>query len=271
MSDGYDFFAGGAAPVRPAGATARPGVPAAAPGAPVVPGDWQTSQFAPSPYAGYTGAAPAAPGYAPTAPGYAPAPAWPGAQPPSGPAFQQVPEKPRGLLAAIVAGGVAVALGIGAFMFLTRSDSIRLPGSLGGFEAQKHLPSSVQDVFKAMEKNLGSKDLHDVTERLYGDPAGTDGLFVVAAHASGDLGSMDNAVAELQAGAQASALRGMTSGYVNSGLDSFFCLSEQGLSPAGTMCVWWDSRSFLFGYAIGLDAQSTADALAETKAYAGLK
>jgi hypothetical protein len=37
------------------------------------------------------------------------------------------------------------------------------------------------------------------------------------------------------------------------------------------MCVWWDARSFLFANAIGLDAQSTADALAEAKAYANLK
>jgi hypothetical protein len=73
----------------------------------------------------------------------------------------------------------------------------------------------------------------------------------------------------------ASAAAGAGANYstctINSGGTDFECVWASSAGRDVSVCFWWSGYSLLLGEGLGIDVQSTADALAEAKSYAGLK
>jgi len=244
MSNGYDFFgtAGGSgAPPSSAGAAAPSAAPVDRWGMPVTPGAQAT---APPP--GYPPA-----GFALTA-------------------WQQPPAK-QSKNTPLAIGGIvlAAALAAGAVFYFTRSHPISLPPTVGGMTEITTLTSSDKADIKNAEKELAKRaHIHDISSRIYGD-VNSGGYFVLAGRINGadtSFADVENQVAAAAAGAGAT----FSSGTVRSGSDDFECVWA---SPGGhdvSVCFWWSNHSVLVGEGLGFDAQSTADALAQAKTYAGL-
>ena len=244
MSNGYDFFGTTVGSGAPPSSAAAAG-PAAAPvdrwGMPVTAG---------------TQATPPPPGYPPA--GFAPT------------AWQQPPAKQSKNVWLAIGGIVlAAALAAGALLYVTRSRPISLPPTVAGMTEITTLTSSDKADIKNAEKELAKRaHIHDISSRLYGD-VNTGGYFILAGRINGaetTLADVENQVA-----AAAGAGTNFSSGAVSSGSSDFECVWA---SPSGhdvSVCFWWSNHSVLVGEGLGFDAQSTADALAQAKTYAGLK
>ncbi len=258
MSNGYDFFGTTGGPSAPSSPTGAPPAPAPVDrwGMPV--NDTARSTQAPPGYpaSGFPVPGVSAPGF--PAPGF-PAPGW-----------QQAPAKPSKNLQLAIGGIVAAAaVAAGAVFYLTRSHPISLPSTAGGVAEITTLSSSEKADLKKAQNELAKRaHIHDVSSRVYGDV--NSGYFILAGHINGAATSMadvENQVAATAAGAGAS----FSTGAVSSGGSDFECVWAK---PAGhdvSVCFWWSDRSLLVGEGLGFDAQSTADAMAGAKAYAGLK
>lgn len=255
MSNGYDFFGTAGGPSAPS----TGGSPAPGDGAVPSVDRWGM----PLNSAGAATQAPVAPtsGYA--HPGY----------PPAGfatAAWQQPPAKQSKSMPLAIGGIVlAAAIAAGATFYLTRSHPISLPSSVGGKAELSTLTSSDKADIKNAEKDLANRaHIHDISSKLYGDDTG--GYFMLAGHINGadtSMSDVENQIAAAAAGAGAN----FSTGTVSSGSNDFECVWA---SPGGhdvSVCFWWSSHSLLMGEGLGFDAQSTADALAEVKTYAGLK
>lgn len=255
MSNGYDFFGAAGGPTAPS--TSGSPAPAAAPsvdrwGMPSRP-DAQAAAPAPAPPTyGY-----APPSYPPA--GFAPT------------AWQQPPSKQSRNMR-LAAGGIVLATAVvaGAVFYFTRPHPISLPPSVGGVSQLATLSSSDKADIKNAEKQLAKQaHIHDISSRVYGDVA-SGGFYVLAGRINGaetSLADVENQVASTAAGAGAN----FSTGTVSSGGTDFECVWA---SPAGhdvSVCFWWSNHSLLFGEGLDHDAQSTADALAEAKVYAGLR
>lgn len=260
MSNGYDFF--GTAGRPSASSSAGNSAPGAS-GAPAV-DRWgmpvnsaaQTTQTTQT----------AAPGY--PSPGY-PSPSYP----PAGFApttWQQPAKQSKNMPLAIGGIALAAAVAAGAVFYFTRAHPISLPPSVGGLAELTTLSSGDKADLKNAEKQLAKQaHIHDISSRVYGD-INSGGYYVLAGHINGadtSLADVENQVASTAAGAGAN----FSTGRVTSGGTDFECVWA---SPAGhdvSVCFWWSNHSLLFGEGLGRDAQSTADALAQTKTFAGLK
>jgi hypothetical protein len=271
MSNGYDFFGTGGGPGTPPatgqsaadsaersgahGAVDRFGMPiSAATQAPPAP-----------PHAGY---APSQPGYPPQ-PGYAPPPYAPAGF--SAPAWQQPPAKQSRNTPRVIGGVVlAAAVAAGTFFFLNRSHPISLPSTVGGMAEVTSLTSSEKSDLKDTEKDLGKRaHIQDITGRLYGD-VNSGAFFILAGHIHGSDTSMSD-VANQVAAAAAGAGANYSTGTLSSGGTDYECVWASSAGHDVSVCFWWSNHSVLMGEGLGIDAQSTADALAEAKTYAGLK
>ena len=195
----------------------------------------------------------------------------PAGHPPPGfsaPAWQQPPATSKNL--PLVIGGIvlAAAVAAGAVFYLTRSHPISLPPSVGGMAELTTLTSSDKTEIKNAEKELAKQaHIHDISSRVYGDVS--SGYFVLAGHINGadtSLADVENQVASTAAGAGAN----FSTGTVTSGGTDFECVWANAAGHDVSVCFWWSNHSLLVGEGLGADAQSTADALAEAKAYAGL-
>ncbi len=197
----------------------------------------------------------------------------PPSQPPAGfaPSAWQLPPAKQSKNMPLAIGGIvlAAAVAAGAVFYFTRPHPISLPPSVGGMAELTTLTSGDKADIKNAEKQLAKKaHIHDVSSRVYGDVS-TGAYYVLAGHINGSdtsLADVENQVASTPALAGAN----FSSGTVTSGDTDFECVWA---SPAGhdvSVCFWWSNHSLLFGEGLGRDAQSTADALAETKTYAGL-
>jgi hypothetical protein len=262
MSNGYDFFGtdGGrpSAPTTPAGEAgsqtgAHSGVRAPVDrfGMPV-----NTATATQAPPAGYA-----------SPPRYAP-PAYPAAFPAQ--AWQQPPTKQSRNTPRVIAGLVlAAAVAGGSFFFLNRSHPISLPSTVGGLAEITSLTSSEKSDVKDMQKDLAKRaHIQDITSRLYGD-VNSGAFFVLAGHIHGSDTSMSD-VEDQVASAAAGAGANYSTGTISSGGSDFECVWASSAGHDVSVCFWWSSHSLLMGEGLGIDAQSTADALAEAKTYAGL-
>jgi hypothetical protein len=81
------------------------------------------------------------------------------------------------------------------------------------------------------------------------------------------MSDVEGQVASAAAGAGAN----FSSGTLTSGGTDFECVWASSAGHDVSVCFWWSDHSVLLGEGLGADAQSTADALAEAKTYAGLK
>jgi hypothetical protein len=271
MSNGYDFFGNDAhdttgtgrlaAPPQagqphptPTGASNGPDLPTPAVdrwGMPITSSPPPTGGFAPT--------------YAPQQPVWQPN--WQvGAQPDWQPAAQRGSSKKLGAGALIA----VIALAAGAYVFLTRPHAVSLPDSAGGLAVVTDLPSSTKSDMSDMKKQLAKDHVHDIGTRLYGDATGLPQFLVAAgriAKADEDVSQVSSQLAAAAAGADSQ----LSSGQVTSGDATFQCLWQaQGAQPL-SVCFWWSQHSLLMGVGIGIDAQATADALAQVKTYASLK
>jgi hypothetical protein len=212
-------------------------------------------------------------------PAYPPAyPANPTAYPPAYPTagsptqgWQQPPAKQSKNTPRVIGGVVvAVVVAVGAFFFLNRSHPISLPSTVGGMAAVTSLTSSEKADLKDTEKDLGKRaHIQDITGRLYGD-VNSGAFFILAGHIHGSETSMSD-VANQVAGAAAGAGANYSTGTINSGGTDYECVWANSAGHDVSVCFWWSNHSVLMGEGLGIDAQSTVDALAEAKTYAGLK
>jgi hypothetical protein len=180
----------------------------------------------------------------------------------------QKPQLSRHIKVAIGAVLGAAVLAASAFMFFDKAAPVSLPASAGGLPAVTELPASSKAQLKEMEKGLAKGHIHDVSSRVYGDVTGGGMLVVAGRVAKADM-DMD------QASALINGERGLlgpnaSAGLVTSGSTQFECLSQNAPGHSLAMCFWWSQHAILFAYGADLDAQTTADALAEMKAYASL-
>lgn len=254
MSNGYDFFGSAGGPSAPPAPTGRP------PQAPPV-DRWGLPVGAATQATQATQAMQATqPPLTGIQPGFAAA------------SWQQPPAKPSRNTPLVIGGVVlAAAVAAGAVFYFTRSHPISLPPSVGGVAEITSLTSSEKSDLKDAEKELGKRaHIHDISSRVYGDVASGNGYFVLAGHINGSdtsFADVENQVAAAAAGAGAN----FSSGVVSSGANDFECVWA---APAGhnvSVCFWWSNHSVLVGEGLGFDAQSTADAMAQAKTYAGLK
>ena len=82
-----------------------------------------------------------------------------------------------------------------------------------------------------------------------------------------DTGATASTAADAAAGADVQ----LSSGQLTSGTAQFECLWENRSNEPMSVCFWWSQHSLLMGVGIRMDAQTTADALAEAKGYASLR
>lgn len=254
MSNGYDFFGTAGGPSTPStSGSLAPGAGGAPPvdrwGMPVN----SASQVAQAPPAATPGYSP--PGYAPG--GFAPA------------TWQQPAKQSKSMPLAIGGIVLAAAVAAGAMFYFTRSHPIALPPSVGGLAQLTALSSADKTEIKDAEKQLATRaHIHDISSRIYGD-AGGGGYFILA----GRINSADTSFADVenQVAAAAGAGANFSSGTVSSGGTDFECVWASPAGHAVSVCFWWSNHSLLVGEGLGFDAQSTADALAQTKVFAGLK
>jgi hypothetical protein len=206
---------------------------------------------------------------APPHPGYAPPPYTPAGF--SAPAWQQPPAKQSRNMPRVIAGSVlAAAVAGGTFFFLNRSHPISLPSSVGGMAETTTLTSSEKSDLKDAQKDLAKRaHIEDITSRLYGD-VNSGAYFIVAGHIHGSDTSMSDVEGQV-ASAAAGAGAYFSSGTLTSGGTDFECVWASSAGHDVSVCFWWSDHSVLLGEGLGADAQSTADALAEAKTYAGLK